>query len=171
MHYEENKDLIFSDIYPIVAPLDSDISVMDLPFSVRLKNVLMRNHITTLSAILATNVAEFEGFRNLGAKTVKELNDYLGSLTEEGFSFKSGEKINSVTSTIVARNIEAFLNGDRSFMDDITEDERKTTEPYIESFDTLGAELAELCYRDPVAVLPLVQSLPIQPMDPGDDVQ
>ena len=34
MHNEENKDLIFSDIYPVVAALDSDISVMDLPFSV-----------------------------------------------------------------------------------------------------------------------------------------
>lgn len=44
-------------------------------------------------------------------------------------------------------------------MDDITDDERKTAEPYIEAYDTIGAELAELCYRDPVSVLPMVQSL------------
>jgi DNA-directed RNA polymerase alpha subunit len=88
MHNEENKDLIFSDIYPIVVSADNDVSVMDLPFSVRLKNVLMRNHVATLSAILATNVAEFEGFRNLGTKSVKELNDYLNSLMEEGVFVK-----------------------------------------------------------------------------------
>jgi DNA-directed RNA polymerase alpha subunit len=88
MHNEENKDLIFSDIYPIVVSADNDVPVMDLPFSVRLKNVLMRNHVTTLSAILATNVAEFEGFRNLGTKSVKELNDYLNSLMEEGVFVK-----------------------------------------------------------------------------------
>ena len=159
MYYEENKDLIFSDIYPIVVPEDSDVSVMDLPFSVRLKNVLMRNHVTTLSAILAMNIEEFEGFRNLGAKTGKELNDYLNSLMEEGFSVKSDEKGNNVTSIVIAKNIEAFINGDRSFLDDITEDERRAAEPYIEALDTIGTGLAELCYKDPMAVLPLVQSL------------
>ena len=102
MHNEENKDLIFSDIYPIVVSADSDVAVMDLPFSVRLKNVLMRNHVTALSAILAMNVSEFEGFRNLGAKTVKELNDYLNSLIEE-FSVKSGEKNSSATSVVIAK--------------------------------------------------------------------
>jgi hypothetical protein len=128
MHNEQNKNLIFSDIYSIVVPEDSDISVMDLPFSVRLKNVLMRNHVTTLSAILATNVAEFEGFRNLGAKTVKELNDYLNSLIKEESSVKSGENSSSIKSIVIAKNIEAFLNGDRSFLDDITADERKIAE-------------------------------------------
>ena len=159
MHNEQNTDLIFSDIYPIVVPEDSDISVMDLPFSVRLKNVLMRNHVTTLSAILATNVAEFEGFRNLGAKSVKELNDYLNSLIDEGFSTKGAGKSSSVASIVIAKNIEAFLGGDRSFLDDATDDERKSAEPYIEAYDTIGTELAELCYRDPVSVLPMVQSL------------
>lgn len=159
MKIEENKDLIFSDIYPIVVSADNDVSVMDLPFSVRLKNVLMRNHVTTLSAILATNIAEFEGFRNLGTKSVKELTDYLNSLMEEGVSVKSGEKNSSATSVVVAKNIEAFLGGDRSFLDDITDDERKTAEPYIEACDTIGTELAELCYRDPMSVLPMVQSL------------
>lgn len=159
MHNEENKDLIFSDIYPIVVSADNDLPVMDLLFSVRLKNVLMRNHVTTLSAILATNVAEFEGFRNLGTKSVKELNDYLNSLLAEGFPVKSGEKNSSATSVVIAKNIEAFLGGDRSFLDDITDDERKSAEPYIEACDTIGTELAELCYRDPVSVLPMVQSL------------
>jgi hypothetical protein len=105
------------------------------------------------------NVEEFEGFRNLGAKTVKELNDYLNSLMEEGFSVKSGEKGNNVTSIVIAKNIEAFIYGDRSFLDDITEDERRAAEPYIEALDTIGTGLAELCYKDPMAVLPLFQSL------------
>lgn len=159
MHNEENKDLIFSDIYPIVVSADNDVLVMDLPFSVRLKNVLMRNHVTTLSAILATNVAEFEGFRNLGTKTVKELTDYLDSLMEEGSATKKETRGKIVKSLIIAKNIEAFLNGDRSFLGDITDDGRKTVEPYIEAYDTIGTELAELCYRDPLAVLPMVESL------------
>ena len=58
MNNDENKELKFSDIYPIVVSEAQDVAVMDLPFSVRLKNVLMRNHVTTLSAILNLNISE-----------------------------------------------------------------------------------------------------------------
>ena len=158
MYNEENKDLKFSDIYPIVVSEAQDVSVMDLPFSVRLTNVLMRNHVTTLSAILDLNISEFEGFRNLGAKTIKELNDYLNSLIEEGLTVKKETEYKN-TSLIVAQNIEALLSGDKSFLNNAAEDERKSTEAYIEAYDTIGADLAELCYREPMSALPIVQSL------------
>ena len=159
MNNEENKGLKFSDIYPIVVSEDKDVSVMDLPFSVRLKNILMRNHVTTLSAILALNISEFEGFRNLGAKTVKELTDYLDGLVEEGLTVNSKNKRDKMQSAAIVQNIEAFLSGDRSFLENISGDERKSAEPYINALDVLGADLAETCYRDPMSVLPMLQSL------------
>lgn len=159
MHNEDNKHFKFSDVYPIIVPEDQDVSVMDLPFSVRLKNILMRNHVTTLSAILALNISEFEGFRNLGAKTVKELTDYLDGLVEEGLTVNSKNKRDKMQSAVIAQNIEAFLSGDRNFLENISDDERKSAEPYINALDVLGADLAETCYREPMSVLPMLQSL------------
>ena len=159
MNHEENKDLTFSDIYPIVVSEDKDVSVISLPFSVRLKNILMRNHVTTLSAILSLNISEFEGFRNLGAKTVKELTDYLDGIVAEGLTVNSKKQNDKIQSAAIVQNIEAFLSGDKNFLENISDDERKSAEPYINAIDVLGVDLAETCYREPMSVLPMVQSL------------
>lgn len=154
MQNEENKDLIFSDIYPIVVTHDNDVSVMDLPFSVRLKNALMRSNITTLSAILATKISDFEEIRNLGAKSVKELLDFL----EKGLSGDE-KKSNAPKPRIVIDYIEEILTLDENLKNNLTDEDRKHTKPYYDAVEILGTEFAMFCYKNPQSIIPMVQSL------------
>lgn len=158
MSYNENKDLKFCDVYPIVISDGQDVSVLDLPFSVRLKNVLMRNKITTLSAILSLRIADFESLRNLGNKTVKELKDYLNSLLEKNQIADYEIYGNVIKPKLVSENFDAFLVKDCDFLNNLSDTDRKSIEPYINSLEILGTNLTEICYREPMRILPIIRS-------------
>ena len=142
MHNEDNEHFKFKDIYPIVVTQDNDDSVMNLPFSVRLKNALMRSNITTLSAILATKISDFEEIRNLGAKSKRELLDFL----EKGLSCDAKQS-NAPTPRIVIDYIEEILTLDENLKNNLTDEDRKHTKPYYDAVEILGTEFAMFCYK------------------------
>jgi excisionase family DNA binding protein len=89
--YQSKQDLINS--YSMMEQYDNECSkevsllkqkVVDLPLSVRTKNVLFANDLLTLGDVVSQNEADISKAKNLGRKSFDELKTYI---TDLGFSF------------------------------------------------------------------------------------
>ena len=90
-NYQSKQDLMNS--YSMMEQYDKECSkevsllkrkVMDLPLSVRTKNVLFANNLLTLGDVVSQNEADISKAKNLGRKSFDELKTYI---TDLGFSF------------------------------------------------------------------------------------
>jgi predicted DNA-binding protein YlxM (UPF0122 family) len=89
--YQSKQDLMNS--YSMMEQYDKECSkevsllkrkVVDLPLSVRTKNVLIANNLLTLGDVVSQNEADISKAKNLGRKSFDELKTYI---TDLGFSF------------------------------------------------------------------------------------
>ncbi|MBU3093394.1 hypothetical protein KPL35_15110 [Clostridium sp. CF011] len=70
---------------------ENELYIEKLNFSVRSYNCLKRNNINTVKELLEVPVYELEKFRNLGAKSLEEINNVILKLKSSDFVFEDKE--------------------------------------------------------------------------------
>ncbi len=140
----------------------TDVAVTELPFSVRVINVFMRNGIITVSDLLRLKPEELMGIRNFGRNCMDEVIGRLRSLSKEPLSKRRHSKLQSNNKPqFILIHADSIATGDFSFAKDmeLSQEEAKALSKYQTGYEMLGRDLAFECYLTPEKFIPVISML------------
>ena len=126
-----------------------DIHVLSVPFSARVSNVLMRNQITTIAALLRQTTEQIRNIPTFGRICEEELDSRLQILREE----KRPKRKN-----FTAEESQLMAKGDFSFLVgvELIDSDNAFVAQCIEAQEALGEELACSCLDEPERIIPIL---------------
>lgn len=157
------SDETFIELFPIDPSLVEDLSILTVPVSVRVKNILMHNGIKTVADLCRMKVNDFIGLRGSGKKCYDDICNYLSELSNgeiEAHSVNNVSESHCPHAQIVVDNIEKILNQDFAFCEQLPTDheDRIIINKYKEAVEVLGTDLAWICYKTPNKIIPLMEA-------------
>ncbi len=139
----------------------SGINVDQLFLSVRASNCLQNAKYTTLEDVLSKTVAELQGIRNMGIKSVNEIvqkaKDFVSNPTNIAYISPNKTDLLSVSREIAGEPIdgdlkvavEALLVGEEYKIDGLTDIQLECFEKYKTAVSNIGEEICLEAYLNP----------------------
>ena len=151
MSIEEREEQTFGELYLIEIALDDDVAIPQLPFSNRVINGLMRNHITSVKALLSTRVNALEEIKQLGKKSIDEIHLFLKNYAHTDTNCRRVEEtINGIPrNPIVMQYREKILLGQDEFLCELSEADKADVCRYLEARAIIGDDIATKCIKEP----------------------
>ena len=156
-----NSSQTFSEKYGINSAIYVEKNITDALFSVRTYNCLKNENIKTVAELLDMRVSEFLVIKGIGAKCVREVNDYFSGLEKVLPSRVIKKKpIHPRYTKLFYENKLAVATGDFTFLDNIilTDDEYINMELLKEAFGLIEEFVID-CINIPDKVTPIIETL------------
>lgn len=137
----------------------TDMAVAELPFSVRVVNILMRNGIITVSDLLKLKPETLMGIRHFGRNCMDEVVDRLRLLSKEPLPKRSHRKLQpNNKSQFILIQAESIATGDFSFTEgmELSQDDARALSEYQTGYEMLGRDLSLECYLAPEKLIPII---------------
>lgn len=139
-----DMDTAFCEIYELNADEYESVSVITLPFSVRIINRFKENGIKTVAELLRTTPSTLMKMRGFGAHCLNEINAFCATLIEEdNILTVHDEKPSSDVIALFSKHHVEMAVGDFSAFDkmDLSEKEAEMLRRYKQAYEILGEEL------------------------------
>ena len=157
----KDMDISLAEKFNIGPGQYSNISVTELPFSIRVINRFRGNGIQTVGDMLSRTENELSKFRGFGANCLKEIEAYCIHLSQENddsiahSSFNMKPRVHA----LVSNNLSKLAVGDFSFVADysLSEEEQANLDEIKEAYQTLGQDLVYDCINNKDSIVPLFE--------------
>lgn len=125
------------------------VEVLDIPFSVRVSNVLMRNNIKTIAMLLQQTEEQLRSLRNFGRICIEEIDARLIALCDE--KRPKSREFTHEEHCLMASGDFSFLVGE-----ELIDSDNEFVAQCIEAQEALGEELATACIDKPGEIIPIL---------------
>ena len=150
--YSFDSTISYAESLEVDSILYSDLKIGDVRFSARTSNCLYRSNIFTLNQLLDCTPEFVKNIRNMGEKSVEEIEDYLMNfINNENSIAKKYEPIR--LRQIIENHIDEVYDRNFSFL---SEDDQKVVG---EACEIVGQDLLECCYANPEHVIAIGEAL------------
>ncbi len=157
--FADNRSL--AEMFNIQPEDYADISVLSLPFSIRVLNRFRQKKIETVKDLLQFNIPFLMSIQGFGANCLSQVLDYCEKLSPPSTPYEKKQRPVSIDSKIFVANKDAIARGDFSFANELelTRDQERLLATYKEAYEVLGKDLVFDCIYSPEKIQSLVEAL------------
>lgn len=160
---ESQMKISYAERFELDAHAYAGVSVLAVPFSVRVANLFSHNKILTIEDLLNKTPQSMMELRGFGKLCFEEIEKFCKGLHSEKSvpyleetAVASASEVSSVT---CKKYREAMVWGDFSFADDplLPMETKETVNRYRDAYECLGEELVFDCVTSPEKTLPIMR--------------